>query len=49
MFCTNCGWRPPVAKARCRACYEYRRRHGTDRPADLVVAHVDRIIEGHHR
>lgn len=42
-FCSHCGWRRVIVKQRCRCCYEYLRRHGTDRPAVLVVRHVDRL------
>ncbi len=48
-MCSHCGWRPRVAKDRCRTCYEYRRRHGHDRPSDLVVANVQRRIDGYRR
>lgn len=33
--CDNCALRPVVAGGRCRACYDYRRRTGRERPAEL--------------
>lgn len=43
-MCLVCGG-PAIAKERCRTCYEYRRRHGTDRPEELVIRLTELDIE----
>jgi hypothetical protein len=36
---------PLWAKERCKTCYEYRRRHGHDRPFDLIRRLTEQDIE----
>ena len=43
--CRICGDKT-VALGLCANCYAYRRRHGRDRPFDLVVRLTERDIEG---
>ncbi len=47
--CTVCGWRSVVVKDRCRTWYEHRRRHGTDRTADLILSNLQRRNDGRQR
>lgn len=35
---------PPDRKGYCTACYWYRRRHHTDRPANLIHRHYTRTL-----
>lgn len=42
-LCLVCRWRPSIVKGRCRTCYEYLRRNGSDRPDALVTAHAERL------
>jgi uroporphyrinogen-III synthase len=47
--CAICGDKLNRARgargARCRTCYAYRRRHGHDRPLELIVRLTERDIE----
>lgn len=43
--CSNCGGAPAYARGRCRHCYRYFLRHGTERPLDLQRRLVERQIE----
>jgi hypothetical protein len=45
--CVVCGGRA-VVKARCRTCYEYRRRHGHDRPFELIAKLTEKDIAREH-
>lgn len=53
-LCSTCNARFSKAKGECGSCYEYRRRHGHQRPPDLTQrqpelnrTRLDRQIERH--
>lgn len=43
--CRNCG-DEAYARGRCRLCYVYFRKHGTERPEEVWIAYNRRVIEG---
>lgn len=43
--CARCGDPAVRAKGRCAACYEYRRRHGEERPLELIIRQTERDVE----
>lgn len=45
MTCHVCADPRTVAKDRCHTCYEYARRHGTDRSHKLISRLTQRDIE----
>ncbi|MDP8928655.1 MAG: hypothetical protein M3O70_08805 [Actinomycetota bacterium] len=44
-MCVNCDWREAIANKRCRACYEYLKRTGDERPRELIVKHGRQIAD----
>ena len=42
--CQNCG-AEVYAKGRCRLCYVYWRKHGTERPEHIWLRHNQRQLE----
>lgn len=44
-LCSRCGFDPAQALGLCSACLAYRERTGHDRPADVIVQHVERMVE----
>lgn len=46
--CANCGMRARPRATRCGACAGYKRRHGFDRPEEMIVAHAQRLQERLH-
>jgi hypothetical protein len=52
--CMVCEWRRVYALKRCRSCYCYRRRHGSDKPESYLIREGEkelerRVLEQHRR
>lgn len=45
MDCIVCGDPQVVARRRCHTCYQYRRKHGVDRPEELIIRLTARDVE----
>lgn len=47
--CVNCHWKYAWVKDRCQACYMYKRRHGVERPFELIQRAAEREDERRFR
>lgn len=47
--CVVCEWAKVYKAQRCAACYWYRRRHGSERPEELIVRHGQRVLAARAR